>query len=141
MILIYITCLHKDILSSPLGFSATGNNSPHQQVMELLLFAQGTGNVPGAGRCLVLTTSAWELQAFLYTESCKHAIKVLHLISNCVKNSKAYLHSKHMLLLLPGCFPRRTVERGRRAARAACSPVQASLCPNAAGICLSLPSC
>lgn len=62
-------CLHTDILFFPAGFSATGNNSPPQQVMELLLFAQRMENVPKAGRCLVLTTCAWELQGFLYTES------------------------------------------------------------------------
>ena len=71
--------------------------------MELLLSAQGMGQVPGAGRCLSLATSAWELRVFLCTGSHKRAITVLHLVSNCVKNSKAYLHLNHLHSLLLGC--------------------------------------
>lgn len=62
----------------------------------------GTGNVPGAGRCLVPPTRAWELQACLHTESYKHAIKVLNLTSNCVKNAKAHLESLCSLASLAG---------------------------------------
>lgn len=40
-----------------------------------------------------------ELQASLYTESYKDAIKVLHLTPACVKNSRPSLHSNNVLLL------------------------------------------
>lgn len=68
--------------------------------------------------------------------SYKHAVKVLHLISNRVKTSNAYLHANHTCFLLLGAFRRCTVGSGGCAARAACSPVPATPCRDAAGVCL-----